>query len=52
MSKGSLCLIIIAGLCGILLTGCPYSSVYTLDPEPALPINEDYLGKWAVLVNT
>ncbi|MBS1929058.1 MAG: hypothetical protein KIS82_03705 [Ferruginibacter sp.] len=52
MRKGALCLIFIAGLCGILLTGCPYSSVYTLDPEPALPINEDYLGKWAVLVNT
>ncbi len=34
------------------LTGCPYSSVFPLDADPATPINEDYLGKWATLVRT
>jgi len=37
--------------CTVLLTGCPYGSVYNLDAEPTQPINEDYLGKWATLIN-
>lgn len=40
------------GVCAILLTGCPFGSVFSLDDNPSVPINEDYLGKWAVLVNT
>ena len=35
-----------------ILCGCPYSSVYKLDGEPAVPIDETLIGKWATMVTT
>jgi hypothetical protein len=31
----------------VSLSGCPYSSAYTIDHEPQLEVNETLLGKWA-----
>lgn len=36
----------------LILCGCPYSSVYKLDKEPAVPIDESFVGKWATMVTT
>ncbi len=35
----------------ITIYGCPYSSVYKLDDDPTLDTDENFLGKWAVLVD-
>lgn len=32
-----------------ILSGCPYRSVYSIDAEPQLPINEAYLGTWEAM---
>lgn len=34
----------------ILLCACPYSSVYTLDDEPGVYVEDVLLGKWATMV--
>ena len=34
-----------------LLCACPYSSVYKLDDSPTYNVDEQLLGKWAVLVD-
>lgn len=31
------------------LSGCPYRSIYSIDTEPQLPINESYLGSWETM---
>lgn len=32
-----------------ILSGCPYRSIYSIDSEPQLPINESYLGTWETM---
>jgi hypothetical protein len=32
-----------------LLSGCPYRSIYSIDTEPQLPINDSYLGTWETM---
>lgn len=32
-----------------VLSGCPYRSIYSIDTEPQLPINESYLGTWEAM---
>lgn len=32
-----------------ILSGCPYRSVYSIDTEPQLTINESYLGTWETM---
>ena len=32
-----------------VLSGCPYRSIYSIDTEPQLPINESYLGTWETM---
>lgn len=32
------------------LYACPFSSVYTLDDEPTLPVSEEYVGNWATTI--
>ncbi|HAN66506.1 MAG TPA: hypothetical protein DCQ34_09785 [Chitinophagaceae bacterium] len=34
------------------LYACPYSSRFSLDAEPQLPIEDDFMGKWAVMIQT
>lgn len=51
MRNGIATIISASCFCIVLLTGCPYSSVYKLDANPAQPINETYLGKWATIIN-
>lgn len=33
----------------VVLSGCPYRSIYAIDTEPQLPINESYLGTWETM---
>jgi len=35
-----------------MLCGCPYSSVYKLDDDPAIYVQDDLLGKWATFVKS
>lgn len=35
----------------ITLCGCPYSSSYKLDNEPAFPVDSSILGSWATIIN-
>lgn len=37
-------------LVGVLLCGCPYSSVYQLDDSPSVYVDEGLIGKWATFV--
>lgn len=32
-----------------VLSGCPYRSVYSIDAEAQLPINESYIGTWEAM---
>lgn len=32
------------------LYACPYSSRFSIDAEPQLPIEDDFMGKWAVML--
>ena len=34
----------------IFLTGCPYRSVYSIDTDPQVPVNESYIGVWETMV--
>jgi hypothetical protein len=47
--KPILQLLIFAAL-AVVLSACPYSSVYKLDDEPLQPIDESLLGKWAAFI--
>ncbi len=34
----------------LILCACPFSSVYKLDKDPALPVDESLVGKWSAMI--
>ncbi len=35
----------------VMLYACPFSSPYKLDKEPAIPVDEVLIGKWATMIS-
>ncbi len=50
-SRSKFCYLIISIPLIMILYACPFSSPYKLDKEPAIPVDEILIGKWATMIS-
>lgn len=51
LSRSNFCYFIIFIPLTLILYACPFSSPYKLDKEPAIPVDELLIGKWATMIS-
>jgi hypothetical protein len=50
-SRSNFCNFILLIPLTLILYACPFSSPYKLDKEPAIPVDEILIGKWATMIS-